>query len=152
MSFRPDAETWARLRQMGSSFRFIHSKEGVLCEIVDSENGKPYAVSPVDEKTNEKHQTEEAALVAAINVAKISDKPMTTAEMVADHRRLKKELEELKARHGESDDSFDDDPYEGMKPTELAAELKKRELEEPPGNRRTKVWRNEAIDMLRQPA
>lgn len=151
MPFRPDADTWSKLKQMGSSFRFIHSTDGVICEIVDAENGKPYATSPLD-KHGRKPQTEKDALTAAVKAARVSDKPMTTAQIVADHKRLRKENQEMKARLGDSEDSFEDDAFEGMKSKQLSEELKKRGLEEPPGKRNTKRWKNAAIDTLRQAA
>ena len=143
--YRPTVEIWTTLKSMGSSFRFIHSSRGVKCEIVDITNNKGYA------KNKEHALTEETALKQAIEVAKVSDKPMTTAELVADHRRVTEELKALKAKLGEGDESFDDDPYEGMKPKDLVKLLEEKELEIPEGKKGTKAWRIAAIDLLREP-
>lgn len=102
--FQPSKEIMQTLAELDSTYRFVRSN-GVHCEIICNLTKESYLVHPPLKDNGLAGEPE--CLEEAVRLARTAEKPMTPSQkatmaaqkpIVEENERLRKELDELKAR------------------------------------------------------
>lgn len=167
--FRVPPESLATLESLQSSYRVTHTRLPIydengkemqdplgqtimspnsICigEVVDLVTKKPYAQGSDHDELQ--------AVLKAIEVAKTSTRPMSPAEMSQENQAQKDEIAQLRAALSEQnidvpgEDSGLGDGYNNMSSSQLIGELDTRDIEVPAGDKRSRKWKRQVVELL----